>query len=401
MPDTTYLTWPFFDDAHRLLATELEAWCVHEVLPRVANEEDDLDAACRDYVRLLGAGGWLAYLMPSAQGGALARTDLRCLCLIREILGRYSPLADFCFAMQGLGSLPVSRFGTAEQQRAWLPRVHSGGVVTAFAISEPDGGSDVAAMTTSARRDGNDWILNGTKAWISNLGIADYYVVFARWPEGGEKSYVALLVEADRPGLDASERIEVMAPHPIGTLHFRDCRVPASHLIGEAGGGLKVALATLDLFRSTVGAAALGYARRALDESVAWSQSRRTYGKSLSDHQMTRAKLADMAVAIDAMALLVYRAGWVYDQGVPGRVTREAAMAKFFATEAAFRVIDDAVQLFGGRGVQKGHPVERLYREIRALRIYEGASEIQKLIIANQVLTPDAVPAARTPPMNK
>ena len=273
MPDTTYLTWPFFDDAHRRLATELEAWCVREIAPRVAHEEVDLDATCRDYVQLLGAGGWLAYLMPVAQGGVLARTDLRSLCLIREILGRYSPLADFCFAMQGLGSLPVSRFGTPEQQSHWLPKVRSGDVVTAFAISEPDGGSDVAAMTTSARRDGDDWILNGSKAWISNAGIADYYVVFARWPEGGEKSYVALIVEADRPGLDASERIEVMAPHPIGTLHFRDCRVPGSNLVGEAGGGLKVALATLDLFRSTVGAAALGYARRALDESAAWCQA--------------------------------------------------------------------------------------------------------------------------------
>ncbi|MDZ4805051.1 MAG: acyl-CoA dehydrogenase family protein [Candidatus Eisenbacteria bacterium] len=400
MPDTTYLTWPFFDESHRPLATDLEAWCVREIAPRVEHEEADLDAACRDYVRRLGAGGWLAYLMPAAHGGVFAQPDLRSLCLIRETLGRYSPLADFCFALQGLGSFPISRFGTPEQQSHWLPRVRSGEVVTAFAISEPDGGSDVAAMTTSAEREGDDWVLSGTKTWISNAGIADYYVVFARWPEGGEKSFVALLVEGDRPGLDASERIEVMAPHPIGTLHFRDCRVPNGNLIGEPGGGLKVALATLDLFRSTVGAAALGYARRALDEAAAWSQTRRTYGKSLSEHQMTRAKLADMAVAVDAMALLVYRAGWVYDLGAGRRVTREAAMAKLFATEAASRVIDDAVQLFGGRGVMKGHPVERLYREIRALRIYEGASEIQKIIIANQVLTPEAARAARTPPDN-
>ncbi|TPW17965.1 MAG: acyl-CoA dehydrogenase [bacterium] len=398
MPDTTYLTWPFFDDAHRRLATELEAWCLREIAPHVAHEEHDLDAACRDYVHRLGAGGWLNYLMPAAHGGATPQPDLRSLCLIRETLGRHSPLADFCFALQGLGSFPVSRFGTPEQQSHWLPRVRAGEVITAFAISEPDGGSDVAAMTTSARRDGDGWIIDGTKTWISNAGIADYYVVFARHPEGGEKSYVALLVEADRPGLDSSERIELMAPHPIGTLQFRACRVPGANLIGEPGAGMKVALTTLDLFRSTVGAAALGYARRALDEAATWSQARRTYGKSLSEHQMTRGKLADMAVAVDAMALLVYRAGWVYDSGKAGRVTREAAMAKLFATEAAFKVIDDAVQLFGGRGVMKGHPVERLYREIRALRIYEGASEIQKIIIANQVLTPEAARAARTPP---
>jgi acyl-CoA dehydrogenase len=398
MPDTSYLSWPFFDESHRRVAAELEAWCVKEIAPRVANEEHDLDGSCRAYVKLLGQAGWLDYLMPAAHGGVHEQPDLRTLCLIRETLGFHSPLADFCFALQGLGSVPVSRLGTPEQQETWLPRVRAGEVVTAFAISEPEGGSDVAAMTTTARKDGADWIVDGTKTWISNAGIADYYVVFARWPDGGDKAYVALLVEADRPGLDTTERLEVMAPHPIGTIRLTDCRVPGANLLGQAGKGLGVALATLDLFRSTVGAAALGYARRALDEAAAWSQLRRTYGKTLAEHQLTRGRLADMAVAVDAMALLVYRAGWVYDRGGQGRVTREAAMAKLFATEAAWKVIDDAVQLFGGRGVLKGHPVERLYREIRALRIYEGASEIQKIIIANQVLSPEAARAARVPP---
>ncbi|HEX7880074.1 MAG TPA: acyl-CoA dehydrogenase family protein [Candidatus Eisenbacteria bacterium] len=397
MADTTWLSWPFFDDSHRRLADELSSWCDREIAPVVSGEEHDLDSACRTYVKLLGAGGWLAYLMPVVHGGVHERPDLRSLCIIRETLGFHSPLADFCFALQGLGTTPVVKLGTPEQQAAWLPRIREGDVVTAFAISEPEGGSDVAAMTTTARREGDDWIVDGTKTWISNAGIADYYIVFARWPDGGEKSYVALLVEAGAPGLDTSERLEVMAPHPIGTIKLHNCRVPGANLIGQPGKGLGVALATLDLFRSTVGAAALGYARRALDEAAAWSQERRTYGKTLAEHQMTRGKLADMAVSVDAMALLVYRAGWVYDRGGQGRVTREAAMAKLYATEAAWKVIDDAVQLFGGRGVLKGHPVERLYREIRALRIYEGASEIQKIIIANQILSPDAVRAARAP----
>jgi acyl-CoA dehydrogenase len=287
--------------------------------------------------------------------------------------------------MQGLGSGPISLFGSEELKRRYLPPVAAGERVAAFALSEPEAGSDVAAMRTTARREGDDFVIEGRKTWISNAGIADHYVVFCRFPEGGEKSFAAFVVEADNPGLRVAERIEVIAPHPLGTLEFDDCRVPATALVGEPGAGLKVALGTLDVFRSTVGAAALGFARRALDEAVRWTQERQAFGKPLSDFQLTQARLAEMALAVDASALLVYRAAWTKDSGAE-RVTREAAMAKLYATEAAQRVIDDAVQLFGGRGVVAGEVVEKLYREIRALRIYEGTSEIQKLVIAAQLL---------------
>ena len=378
MPDHTFLGWPFFEEHHRKLAVSLEAWALDR-LPRV--EHADTDAACRQLVRQLGADGWLRHAVPD--DGRLL--DVRELALIRETLARHDGLADFAFAMQGLGAGPVTLFGSDEQRARWLPAVREGRAIAAFAISEADAGSDVAAMRTAARRDGGDVVLDGAKTWISNAGIADQYVIFARWPEAGAKGYVAVIVPADARGLRVSERIATVAPHPLGTLELDGCRVPASHVIGEPGKGLRVALGTLDVFRTTVAAAALGFARRALDEALAWSTRRETFGQRLSEFQLTQARLAEMALAIDASALLVYRAAWTRDTGAP-RVTREAAMAKLFATESAQRVIDDAVQLLGGRGVVAGAPVERLYREIRALRIYEGTSEIQKLVIAGQLL---------------
>lgn len=393
MADTTFLSWPFFEEPHRVLARDLAAWAEREVghlhfppLPgggRAMGEggqggEGSLDATCRELVRRLAAGGWLRY----ATGD---RLDVRSLCLIRETLARTNALADFAFALQGLGSGPISIFGTDEQRRAWLPGVASGEIIPAFALSEAEAGSDVSAMRTTARRDGNDYVIDGGKTWISNAGLADFYVVFCRFPEAGEKGFAAFLVEAGNPGLSVTERLDLIAPHPLGTLRFESCRVPASALIGEAGRGLRVALGTLDVFRSTVGAAALGMARRALDEAARHAKTRHISGRPLADFQMTQARLADMAVAVDASALLVYRAAWTRDSGAP-RVTREAAMAKLFATESAQRVIDDAVQLLGGRGVLADTPVERLYREVRALRIYEGTSEVQKLVIAGQLL---------------
>ncbi len=384
MPDTTFLSWPFFDDSHRDLARDLDDWCRREIAPLAGQEDRDLDGTCRELVRRLGEGGWLRWAVAPARQDT-ERLDVRSLCLIRETLGRYSGLADFAFALQGLGSGPLSLFGTAEQRSAWLPRVAVGEVIPAFALSEAEAGSDVAAMKTTARRDGDEWVIDGSKTWISNAGLADFYIVFCRIPEIGERAFGAFLVEADNPGLRITGRIDVLAPHPLGTLEFEDCRVPAGALVGEAGKGLKVALATLDVFRPTVGAAALGFARRALDEALAYARQRTTFGKPLAEHQLTQAKLADMACEIDASALLVYRAAWTRDNGAE-RITREAAMAKLFATEAAQRVIDAAVQLLGGRGVVAGSPVERLYREVRALRIYEGTSEIQKLVIAGQIL---------------
>jgi alkylation response protein AidB-like acyl-CoA dehydrogenase len=384
MPDATFLSWPFFADAHRALARDLDAWCRREIAPLEGQEDGDLDGTCREIVRRLGAGGWLRHAVAESAAGL----DVRSLCLIRETLGRHSGIADFAFALQGLGSGPLSLFGSAEQRRAWLPRVAAGEAIPAFALSESEAGSDVAAMSTTARRDGNDYVIDGEKTWISNAGLAHFYVVFCRLPEMGEKGFGAFLVDADNPGLEVSARIDVLAPHPLGTITFQDCRVPAEAAVGEPGKGLKVALATLDVFRSTVGAAALGFARRALDEALEWTVHRRAFGKNLSEFQLTQGRLADMALDVDASALLVYRAAWTRDAGAGRnvRVTREAAMAKLFSTEAAQRVIDGAVQLLGGRGVVAGSPVERLYREVRALRIYEGTSEIQRLVIAGQLL---------------
>ncbi len=384
MADTSFLSWPFFADTHRELARDLDSWCAREIEPLEGQEDADLDGTCREIVRRLGAGGWLRHAV--AESGQ--RLDVRSLCLIRETLGRVSGIADFAFALQGLGSGPLSLFGSEAQRRAWLPRVAAGEAIPAFALSEAEAGSDVGAMSTTARRDGDSWVIDGEKTWISNAGLADFYAVFCRLPEAGEKGFGAFLVEAGNPGLRVSARIDVLAPHPLGTITFQQCRVPADASIGEPGRGLKVALATLDVFRSTVGAAALGFARRALDEALEWARHRRAFGKNLSDFQLTQARLADMALEVDASALLVYRAAWTRDAGAERnvRITREAAMAKLFATEAAQRVIDSAVQLLGGRGVVAGAPVERLYREVRALRIYEGTSEIQRLVIAGQLL---------------
>jgi acyl-CoA dehydrogenase len=381
MADTSFLSWPFFADSHRDLARDLDSWCAREIEPLEGKEDEDLDGTCREIVRRLGAGGWLRHAVAADS----ERLDVRSLCLIRETLGRFSGIADFAFALQGLGSGPISLFGSETQRRTWLPRVAAGEAIPAFALSEAEAGSDVGAMSTAARRDGNDWVIDGEKTWISNAGLADFYAVFCRLPEMGDKGFGAFLVEAGNPGLRVSERIDVLAPHPLGTITFQECRVPAEALIGEPGKGLKVALATLDVFRSTVGAAALGFARRALDEALSWARRRRAFGKNLADFQLTQARLADMALEVDASALLVYRAAWTKDSGVE-RITREAAMAKLFSTEAAQRVIDQAVQLLGGRGVVAGSPVERLYREVRALRIYEGTSEIQRLVIAGQLL---------------
>jgi acyl-CoA dehydrogenase len=391
MPDRTFLTWPFFDDSHRRLAAELDAWAA-EHIDVLAGEEEDAGTTTLECVGRLGKAGWLRYAVPKAYGGVHDRLDVRSLCLIRETLARHAGLADFAFAMQGLGSGPISQFGSEPLKKQYLPMVASGERVAAFAISEPDAGSDIGAMRTTARRGGDGFTIDGQKTFISNAGIADQYVVFCRYPEGGERAFVALMVEAKNSGLAVTERVEVIAPHPLGTVTLKDCRVPASALVGELGKGLNVALGTLDIFRPTVGAAALGFARRALDESVAWASTRRVFGKPLAEHQLTQARLAEMAVDVDASALLIYRAAWVRDRGAP-RATREAAMAKLYATEAASRVVDSAVQLFGGRGVTVGETVERLYREVRALRIYEGTSEIQKLVIAAQLL-PATEPAA-------
>lgn len=379
MIDRSFLGWPFFDEPHRRLAAGLEEWSAAHL---AAVPHEDVDGACRALAAAMGSAGWLRHAVSLDAG---ERLDVRTLCLIRETLGRFEPLADFVFAMQGLGSGPISLFGSPEQRARHLPGVVDGTRIAGFALSEPEAGSDVAAMRTTAGRDGAGYVLDGCKTWISNAGIADQYVVFTRLPEEGERGYGAFVVEADNPGLTVSERIQTLAPHPLGTLLLEGCRVPADALVGAPGAGMKVALATLDVFRSTVGAAALGFARRALQEALGWTRERRAFGQALAEFQITQTRLGEMALDVDAAALLVYRAAWTRDSGA-ARITREAAMAKLYATEAAQRVIDAAVQLFGGRGVVAGAPVERLYREIRALRIYEGTSEIQKLVIAGQLL---------------
>lgn len=382
MSDRSYLRWPFFAGSHRALADRLTDWlAMHST--GLDQHGDDVDATCRYLVQLLGQGGWLAYAVP---GAVEDRLDVRSLCLLREHMAYHNGLADFAFAMQGLGSGAISLFGSPEQRAAYLPAVARGDKIAAFALSEIDAGSDVAALTTSAVREGDDYILAGEKTWISNGGIADFYCVFARTGEmPGAKGLSCFIVDADTPGFHIKERIEVMAPHPLATLWFEGCRVPAHKMVGAPGGGFRIAMAVLDVFRSTVAAAALGFARRALDEALQRATSRQLFNAPLFDLQLTQAALADMAVDVDASALLVYRSAWTKDEG-QDRVTREAAMAKLFATDRAQQVIDKAVQLFGAQGVVAGHIVERLYREIRALRIYEGASEVQKVIIARQLL---------------
>ncbi len=386
MSDRTFLTWPFFDDHHRALADALDAWAT-ATLPALIDHHD-IDGSCRRLVAALGDGGWLRHAVPAAYGGIGEAFDVRSLCLIRETLARHSGLADFAFAMQGLGSASVTLFGTEAQKQSILPEVAAGTRIAAFALSEPDAGSDVAAMTTTAGPAGNEAIsINGRKTWISNGGIADHYVVFARTGEApGAKGLSAFLVEADTPGLSITERIDVVAPHPLATLAFDDCQIPADRRIGNAGDGFKIAMATLDIFRATVGAAALGLARRALDEALDHVTSRQMFGGTLADLQLPQAMIAEMATDIDTSALLIYRAAWTKDQGA-ARVTREASMAKMHASESAQQVIDKAVQLHGGLGVKVGSKVEELYREIRALRIYEGATEVQKVVIARQELS--------------
>jgi alkylation response protein AidB-like acyl-CoA dehydrogenase len=383
MADTAYLDWPFLEDRHRALARELDAWATAHV-PHAHGP--DVDAECRALVKALGAAGWLRHAVGgAAHGGAADVIDTRSLCLIRETLARHSGLADFAFAMQGLGSGAISLAGTPEQRAAWLPKVAAGEAISAFALSEPDAGSDVAAMACAARLDGEHYVLDGEKTWISNGGIADLYVVFARSGEApGARGISAFIVPAGTPGFEIAERLDVIAPHPLARLRFNACRVPASARIGAPGEGFKVAMRTLDVFRTSVAAAALGFARRALDEGLHRATTRKMFGGVLADFQLTQAKLAQMATTIDSAALLTYRAAWQRDQGRP--VTREAAMAKMVATEGAQQVIDAAVQLWGGLGVVSEVPVERLYREIRSLRIYEGATEVQQLIIARELL---------------
>jgi acyl-CoA dehydrogenase len=375
MADKRYLDWPFFEDRHRQLARELDTWAAQHVSQ---HHGGNVDEECKALVRSLGQAGWLQH----AVGDAI---DTRAICLIRETLARYNGLADFAFAMQGLGSGAISLQGTREQKDRYLARVARGQAIAAFALSEPGAGSDVAAMQCNAHVEGDHAVLNGEKTWISNGGIADFYVVFCRTGEApGPRGISAFIVDAGTPGLEIAERIEVIAPHPLARLKFTNCRVPLAQRVGEAGEGFKVAMRTLDVFRTSVAAAALGFARRAFDEAIQRATARKMFNQALADFQLTQAKLAQMATTIDSSALLVYRAAWQRDQGQ--NVTREAAMAKLTATEGAQQVIDAAVQIFGGLGVVSGHPVEQLYREIRSLRIYEGASEVQQLIIARELL---------------
>jgi len=382
--DSTYLGWPFFEDHHRALAGSLEAWCRDDLLPVVdaPGFHDDVDASCRDLLKMLGDAGFTRYAVPKAFGGEFDAPDVRSLCLIRMTLAYYSGLADFVFAMQGLGSGTISLVGSDAIKQEYLPGIADGSRCAAFALTEPESGSDVATTRTSATLDGDEYIINGCKTFISNGGIADQYVVLARTGEAeGARGLSVFVVDADTKGLDASERIDVIAPHPLATVRFDNCRIPANKLLGDSGEGFKAAMATLDIFRPTVGAAALGFARRALDEATDRSRSRELFDAPLHDLQLVQAMLGESALDVDASALLVFRAAWAKDTG-QDRITREAAMAKLYATEAAQQVIDKAVQIFGGMGVVSGVKVEELYREIRALRIYEGASEVQKVVIA-------------------
>ena len=389
-PDTHHLTLPFFDDVHRALATDLVGWAATQQV-----DETDDRAACREWVQRLGDAGWLRYCVPAEFGGALPKLDSRALVILRETLAFYSPLADFAFAMQGLGSGAITLAGTPAQQKAYLPHVASGKKIAAFALSEANAGSDVGAMTTSAVQTDKGWAISGSKTWISNGGIADFYVTFAKTDLDagvnlGTKGITPFIVDADVRGLDTSQHIAVMAPHPLATLEFKNCVVPTTSQLGELNGGFKLAMQTLDIFRASVAAAALGMARRALAEAVSYAKQRSMFGGKLADFQLTQAKLGEMAALVDAAALLTYRAAWLRDEGERtgniARITSEAAMAKMTATENAQRVIDMAVQMHGGLGVKVGTKVESLYRNIRSLRIYEGATEVQQLIIGKALL---------------
>ena len=385
-PNTDHLKLPFFDAEHRILATGLVDWAA---VQRV--DETDDRAACREWVKLLGSSGWLRYCVPAEFGGALPKLDSRALVVLRETLAFHSPLADFAFAMQGLGSGAITLGGTPAQQAAYLPQVASGQKIAAFALSEADAGSDAGAMSTHAVEAGKSWVINGSKTWISNGGIADFYVTFVKTEiDAGTRGVTPFIVDATTPGLDTSEHIAVMAPHPLATLAFKNCVVPASSQLGALNGGFKLAMQTLDIFRASVAAAALGMARRALAEAVSYAKQRSMFGGKLADFQLTQAKLGEMAALVDAAALLTYRAAWLRDEGertgITARVTSEAAMAKMAATENAQRVIDMALQMHGGLGVKVGTKVESLYRDIRSLRIYEGATEVQQLIIGKALI---------------
>ena len=385
MDSAPHLEWPFFEPWHRELSGRLAAWAASHQ-QALDSYGHDVESDTRDIAAELGKAGWLRYLVPATLGGPLPAIDVRSLCLIRETLAFHSGIADCAFAIQGLGSVPITLFGNEALQQKYLPGVIAGERLGAFALSEPESGSDVANLQTSARRDGGDYVLDGTKTWISNAGIAHHYIVFARTGEPGDaKGLAAFVVEAGTPGLAVTEKLDIVAPHVIGTVAFNECRVDASALLGQPGDGFRIAMSTLDIFRATVGAAALGFARRALHEAINRVGRREVFGRKLAQFQATQMRLADMAVEVDAAALLVYRAAWTKD-AQERRITRESAMAKLYATEAAQRVIDSAVQLFGGLGVTVGSVVERLYREIRPLRIYEGTSEIQKIVIATQLL---------------
>jgi len=384
--DIRHLALPFFDDAHRTLGEQLANWA-----PVQQVDESDDRRACKEWVRLLGNAGWLRYCVPASAGGAMEKLDSRALVILRETLAFHSPLADFAFAMQGLGSGAITLAGTAAQQAAYLPAVARGDKIAAFALSEPDAGSDAGAMTTSADTAEGGWALNGSKTWISNGDIADFYVTFAKTDrEAGTRGITAFIVDAGNPGLDSSEHIAVMAPHPLATLKFAHCKLPGEAQLGALNGGFKLAMQTLDIFRASVAAAALGMARRALSEAVRFSRERKMFGQTLADFQLTQAKIGEMAALVDAAALLTYRAAWLRDDseasGAGKRVTAEAAMAKMTATENAQRVIDMALQMHGGLGVKVGTKVESLYRDIRSLRIYEGATEVQQLIIGKAAL---------------
>ncbi|MFM7011070.1 MAG: acyl-CoA dehydrogenase family protein [Betaproteobacteria bacterium] len=380
-PDSLRL--PFFDDAHRTLHDTAHTWSAQHLTDRV--HHGSVDARCQELTRLLGDAGWLRYCVPAAYGGMFEELDSRSLCLMRQTLGYYDGLADFAFVMQGLGSGPISLFGSEALKQKYLPEVARGNMLAAFALSEPDAGSDVAAMTTRATRTKNGYRLNGVKTWISNADIADFYTVFARVENDEAEGVTAFVVDANTPGLEVTERFDVCAPHPIGTLTFTDCDITAEQRIGKPGQGFKVALQNLDVFRASVGAAALGFAEAALDMGIARAASRPMFGAMLADLQITQAAIGDMSTEVDAATLLVYRAAWERDI-LKQRTTRSAAMAKLFATESAQRIIDRCVQLHGGLGVKVGHPMEMLYREIRALRIYEGATEVQQVVIARETM---------------
>jgi acyl-CoA dehydrogenase len=382
--DHSHLDWPFFDASHRTLGASVDGWAAEQAARR--SHGGDVDALCREWVNALAAAGHLRHCVPARFGGSADALDSRSICVLRETLAYHDALADFAFAMQGLGSGPITLGGNAVQQVAWLPKVAKGEAIAAFALSEPDAGSDVGALTTQARRDGDAWLLDGCKTWISNGGIADFYCIFARTEaETGSRGISAFVVPAETPGLVIAERIGVIAPHPLARIELHGCRVGEDALLGVEGEGFKLAMQTLDIFRASVGAAALGFARRALDLAVDHARSRRMFGATLADRELTQAKLGEMATMIDASALLVYRAAWQRDVRKT-RTTQEAAMAKMAATEWAQQVIDASVQMHGGVGVMTGQVVERLYREIRALRIYEGATEVQKLIIGRGML---------------